>query len=602
MTVSAPRWDMTNVYPALDSKQFKSAIKNYQTSLDELEAFLKKAAKANAQTEPKKLGKLLGEAVDRFNALLELSGTINPYIYSFVSTDSRNKEAMRALSEFEQLSVKRDILNTKFQAWVGKLGKAAVKKAAKTNPSAKAHEFALLESVEQSKYLMSEAEEALAAELTLSGGNAFGKLQGTVTSQMTVDFELDGKMQKLPMPALINLRSHPDEATRRRGYEAENKAWEEVKEVLAACMNGVKGETLTLDRKRGREDAIHASLDFARIDRATLDAMLGAMRDSFPMFRRYFQHKAKLLGKPSGKLAWWDLFAPMGKTDKVYSWDEARDFIVANFNKFSPELGAFAQRAFDHRWIDGEQREGKRGGAFCMGIEGVKESRILSNFDGSFDQVSTLAHELGHAFHNECAWQAGKTPLQQNTPMTLAETASIMCETIVTEAALEQTTDSQERLAILEAQMNNASQVVVDIYSRFLFEKEVFERRAKSELSADELCDIMERAQKATYGDGLDERYLQKFMWTWKPHYYASGFSFYNYPYAFGLLFATGLYAIYQKRGAEFVPAYKELLATTGEARAADLADKFGINIRTKKFWADSLAIIGKRVDRYCQL
>jgi oligoendopeptidase F len=237
-----------------------------------------------------------------------------------------------------------------------------------------------------------------------------------------------------------------------------------------------------------------------------------------------------------------------------------------------------------------------------MGVEGVKESRILSNFDGSFDQVSTLAHELGHAFHNECAWQAGKTPIQQNTPMTLAETASIMCETIVTEAALEQTTDSQEALAILEAQMNNASQVVVDIYSRFLFEKEVFERRAKSELSADELCEIMERAQKATYGDGLDERYLQKFMWTWKPHYYSSGFSFYNYPYAFGLLFATGLYAIYQKRGAEFVPAYKELLAATGEARAADLADKFGINIRTKKFWADSLAIIGKRVDRYCQL
>lgn len=602
MTVSAPRWDLTNVYPSLSSKQYKNAIKKYQSSLDELEAFLKKAAKATAQTDPKKLGKLLGEAVDRFNALLELAGTISPYIYSFVSTDSRDKEAMRALSEFEQMSVKRDILNTKFQAWVGKLGKAAVKKAARTNASAKAHEFALLESVEQSKYLMSEAEEALAAELTLSGGNAFGKLQGTVTSQMTVDFELDGKMQKLPMPALINLRSHPDQATRRRAYEAENKAWEEVKEVLAACMNGVKGETLTLDKKRGREDAIHASLDFARIDRATLNAMLGAMKDSFPMFRRYFKHKAKLLGNPSGKLAWWDVFAPMGKTDKVYSWDEARDFIVANFNKFSPELGAFAQRAFDNRWIDGEQREGKRGGAFCMGVEGVKESRILSNFDGSFDQVSTLAHELGHAFHNECAWQAGKTPIQQNTPMTLAETASIMCETIVTEAALEQTTDSQEMLAILEAQMNNASQVVVDIYSRYLFEKEVFERRAKSELSADELCDIMERAQKATYGDGLDEQYLQKFMWTWKPHYYSSGFSFYNYPYAFGLLFATGLYAIYQKRGSEFVPAYKELLATTGEARAADLADKFGINIRTKKFWADSLAIIGKRVDRYCQL
>lgn len=224
------------------------------------------------------------------------------------------------------------------------------------------------------------------------------------------------------------------------------------------------------------------------------------------------------------------------------------------------------------------------------------------NFDGSFDQVSTLAHELGHAFHNECAYQANKTPIQQNTPMTLAETASIMCETIVTEALLKNIKDPQEELSVLEAQIQGAAQVVVDIYSRYLFEKEVFEKRAQSELSADDLNDIMERAQKATYGDGLDEKYLQKYMWTWKPHYYTSGFSFYNYPYAFGLLFATGLYAIYQQRGAEFVPAYKKLLASTGEARAAELADTFGINIRTKKFWADSLAIIGKRVERYCQL
>ncbi|MCL4273643.1 MAG: M3 family oligoendopeptidase [Anaerolineales bacterium] len=600
MTVSAPRWDLTNVYPSLDSKQFKTAIKTFKKQLDELDAFFKKAAKADSKTDPKKLGKILGESVERFNALFELSGTIGPFVYSYISTDSRNKEAMRILSEFEQMNVQTSMLNTRFTAWAGKLGKAAIKKAVKTNPAAKAHEFILLEAAEQSKYLMSEAEEAVAAELTLSGGNAFGKLQGTITSQMTVDFELDGKSQKMPMPALINLRSHPDEATRRRGYEAENKAWEGVQETLAACLNGVKGETLVLDKKRGREDNLHASIDSARMDRATLEAMLGAMKDSFPMFRRYFKHKAKLLGKK--KLAWWDLFAPMGKTDKVYSWNEARDFIVENFNKFSPDLGAFARRAFDSNWIDGEQREGKRGGAFCMGLDGVKESRILANFDGSFDQVSTLAHELGHAFHNECAYQADKTPLQQQTPMTLAETASIMCETIATEAALEQTTDKQEVLAILEAQLNNASQVVVDIYSRYLFEKEVFERRAKAELAADEINDIMERAQKATYGDGLDEKFLQKYMWTWKPHYYSAGFSFYNYPYAFGLLFATGLYAIYQKRGAEFVPAYKELLASTGEAPAAELADKFGINIRTKKFWADSLAIIGKRVDRYCKL
>ncbi|HXF85848.1 MAG TPA: M3 family oligoendopeptidase [Anaerolineales bacterium] len=600
MTTPAPRWDLTNVYPSLESDEFKKAFKEYQSRLDKLEKFYKsKISKASAKTPAKELGALLGRAVDQFNTILELGGTINAYIYSFVTTDSHNKTAMRLLSEFEQVEVRQHNLSIQFRAWVGKLGKK-LDQALEKDPTAKAHAFALKEMRDQAKYLMSEAEEMLAAEMSLCGGNAFGKLQGTITSQMTVDFEMDGEVKKLPMPALINLRSHPDENVRRRAYEAENKAWEGVKEVLAACLNGVKGETNILWKKRGRKDALHSAIDAARIDRKTLDAMLSAMKDSFPMFRRYFHSKAKKLGKE--KLAWWDLFAPLGKTDKIYSFDEARDFILDNFGKFSPDLRRMAETAFSKNWIDAEQREGKRGGAFCMGVPAVKESRILSNFDGSFDQVSTLAHELGHAFHNYCAYEAGKTELQQNTPMTLAETASIMCETIVTEAVLSQSKDPQEQLAVLEAQLLNASQVIVDIYSRFLFEKEVLERREQAELSAEDFCEIMERAQKETYGEGLDERYLQKWMWTWKPHYYSPSFPFYNFPYAFGLLFGTGLYAIYQQRGESFVADYKNLLASTGEDTAARLAKRFGIDITKRKFWEDSLAIIGKRVDRYCDL
>lgn len=600
MTQTPPRWDMTNVYPSLESAEFKAAVEDYKKQVAALEKFFnQKVSKSTVRTSVKELAELTGKMIDRINAIQTLSATIVPFIYSYVTTDSRNKLAMRTLSEFEQASLPMEKLQVQFKAWLGRIA-PKLDKVIALNKSAQAHAFMLKEAAEQSKYLMSEAEESLAAELSLSGGNAFSKLQGTVTSQLTVDFELDGKVQKLPMPALINLRSHPDENVRRRAYEAENQAWESVKETLAACLNGVKGEAITLNKRRGRKDALHSAIDAARIDRKTLDVMLAAMEASFPMFRRYFKNKAQRLGKE--KLAWWDVFAPMGKTDRVYTFDEARDFILENFGKFSPELRAFAQRAFDNHWIDAEQREGKRGGAFCMEVQGVKESRILCNFDGSFDQVSTIAHELGHAYHNECAYQANKTVLQQLTPMTLAETASIMCETIVTEAVLAQTTDPQEELAVLEAQLQNASQVIVDIYSRFLFEKEVFERREQAELSADDFCEIMERAQKATYGDGLDERYLQKFMWTWKPHYYSPGLSFYNFPYAFGLLFGTGLYAIYQQRGEAFVSEYKNLLASTGEATAADLAARFGIDIRKRKFWEDSLAIIGRRVDRYCEL
>ncbi len=541
----------------------------------------------------------LGDVVDSANALYELAGTIRAYINAFVSTDSRDSVARRRESEFEQAGVRMKTLSNRFQAWVGRLA-PQLDALLPLDPRTQAHAFALREMAEQAQYMMSESEEALAAELLVSGAGAWGKLQGTLTSQMSVPFELDGAVQNLPMPALINLRSHPDEDVRRRAYEAENAAWESAKEPLAASMNGVKGAVVTLNKRRGREDALHSALDAARIDRPTLQAMLGAMEDSFPQWRRYYRAKAARLGKE--QLAWWDLSAPIPGDTTYFAWDEARAFVLDNFATFSADLHDFAQHAFDAQWIDAEQRTGKRGGAFCMGVPAVKESRILSNFDGSLDQVSTLAHELGHGYHNSCIYRAGKSRLQAQTPMTLAETASIMCETIVMQAVLAKATDPAAELAILETIIQGESQVIVDIYSRYLFETEVFTRRAQAELSAEELCDIMARAQDATYGDGVDARFRQPWMWTWKPHYYSPGLSFYNFPYAFGLLFGTGLYAVYQQRGDAFLDDYRALLASTGEANAADLAARFGIDLRTRHFWEESLAVIGKQIDRYCEL
>ncbi len=598
--LNAPRWDLSNVYPSLDSTKFQADLEKINQMLTKMEGeFQDKAAVLGPDSDPSALSSVVSEIIEQTNRFYTLTGTVRAYIYSFVSTDSYNKDALKIMSQFEQVQVRAQQLQVKFESWLGRVGQA-LEKGLNQPGAAAEHAFYLRETIEQSKYLMSDAEESLAAELNLSGGNAWSKLQGTVTSQLSVDFELDGKVQKLPMPALINLHAHPEENVRRRAYESEMKAWESVKEPLAAAMNGIKGSVNTLNRRRGRSDALHAPIDDARIDRQTLDALLGAMSDSFPMFRRYFRAKAARLGKE--KLPWWDVFAPTGASESQFSFSEARDFVLKHFNAFSLDLGKMAQRAFENNWIDAEQRVGKRGGAFCMGVPGPEESRVLCNFDGTLDQVFTIAHELGHAFHNHCMYRAGKTPLQRNTPMTLAETASIMCETVVMNAALEECKNPQEELAILETSLIGSSQVIVDIYSRYLFEKEVFERRAKVELSADDLCDIMQRAQQATYGDGLDENYLHKYMWTWKPHYYNSFLSFYNFPYAFGLLFGLGLYAIYQTRGASFVPDYMNLLASTGEGNAADLAARFGIDIRSKQFWADSLAIIGKQIERYTQI
>jgi oligoendopeptidase F len=588
MTDIPPRWDMSNVYPSLDDVKFENAMQQFSLQIAALEElFAKRVSQTNAETEVSLLANLVSEVISGLNSAHELGYTLRSYIYAFITTDSRDDLAMRRWSEFEQVFVRLQKLDTQDQAWIGQLF-GLLDALISSNPIAESHAFFLRNAAEQSRYLQP------------TSTSAWSRLQGTLTSQLTVDFELGGELHRLPLPALINLHSHPDEDVRKRAYESELDALSTLGDTLAACLNGVKGTATVLNQRRGRQDAVHAAIADARIDRPTLEAMLAAMQASFPVFRKYLNAKARQLSKD--KLPWWDLYAPVGKLDKAFTYAEARDFIIENFSKFTPDLAAFAQRAFDQAWIDAEQRAGKRGGAFCMSLPTVKESRVLCNFDGSLDQVSTIAHELGHAYHNHCAFRAGKTMLQKKTPMTLAETASIMCETVVMQAVLDETSDPQEQLSIIDTMLINDTQVIVDIYSRYLFEKEVFERREKSELSTADLCNIMERAQMATYGDGLDERFLHKYMWTWKPHYYRPDLSFYNFPYAFGLLFGNGLYAIYRQRGSSFVSEYQQLLTSTGEGQAADLAGRFSIDIRQSQFWEDSLAVIARRIERYCML
>ncbi len=598
-----PKWDLSNVYPGLDSPEFNQSYNSVISMLDTLEDYLEqnninRSNSFQPVADISQLSENMTEMIMRLNEIFSMVYTLNNYVSSYTTTDSYNTLAMRLFSQVQAQLVRAQQVEKVFSGWLGGMG-STLSDIIAINSIAAEHAFYLLESADQSKYLMSDPEESLANDLSLSGLRAWGKLQGTITSQLTINFELHGKLTPLPLPALQNIRRYnPDSDVRQRAFQAEIEALENVREPLTACMNGVKGSVNVLNQRRAREDAIHPSLDQARIDRETFEAMMSAMKSSFPIFRKYLRSKALRFNKES--LPWWDLFAPVGKISRNFSWSESREFIIENFASFSDDLAGFAKTAFDHNWIDAEPRDGKRGGAFCMRIAGVEESRILSNFDGSLDQVSTIAHELGHGYHIEC--QKGKNYLQYITPMTLAETASIFCETIIMEAALAATSSPDEELAILETTLIGDTQVIVDISSRFLFEKEVFERRAEADLSADELCEIITRAQIATYGDGLDEGHLHPYMWAWKPHYYRADISFYNYPYAFGLLFSTGLYAIYQQRGKDFVPQLQDLLASTGLANAADLASRFEIDIRTIEFWENSLAVIHQRIERYLEI
>jgi oligoendopeptidase F len=293
------------------------------------------------------------------------------------------------------------------------------------------------------------------------------------------------------------------------------------------------------------------------------------------------------------------MFAPMGNVDMQFSYEEARDYVVKNFRTFSDKLADFAANAFDKRWIDAEPREGKRGGAFCSNLQVIKESRILANFTGSFSNMTTLAHELGHGYHGSCL--TDQSYLNSEYTMPIAETASIFSETIIKNAALKESS-AEEAFSILENDIGDAGQVIVDIYSRFLFESEVFRHRAEGSLSVNDLKSIMINAQKEAYGDGLDENNLHPYMWVNKPHYYYPETNFYYFPYAFGLLFAKGLYVEYLKRGQSFVEDYDRLLSITGKNRIADVATTMGIDIRNIDFWRSSLKLIENDIEKFISL
>jgi pepF/M3 family oligoendopeptidase len=594
-TQTLPHWDMTPVYPGLQSSEFEQGFAQGVQDINELAElfdlhFIMEQSPIAVDTSVVRTFEMITAC---YNSVLDTTRTLSTYISCFVTTNSQDDLAQAKMSELQLSLVRLSQLGTRFTAWIGSLDVEAL---IAQSALARDHAYALQRAKREASHLMSPAEEALATALNESSGTAWAKLHGNLTSQMTVPIDLGGHTQELPMSVIRNLAFEADRDVRRRAYEAELEGWKHAALPLAAALNSIKGQVNLLAGRRGWESPLEASLFANSIDRQTLDAMLSAARASFPDFRRYLHAKASALGLP--RLAWYDLFAPVGESEKVWEFDEAANFIIEQFGTYSERLSQFAARAFREHWIDAEPRAGKRDGAYCTPLRG-DESRVFANYKPAFGGMSTLAHELGHGYHNLNL--AHRTMLQRNLPMTLAETASIFCETIIRHAAL-QRADRQEQIAILEASLQGSCQVVVDITSRFLFEQRVFDRRSRREISIEELNNLMLEAQRETYADGLDESLLHPYMWAMKPHYYSVGRSFYNYPYMFGLLFGLGLYARYQQDPETFKRGYDDLLSSTGLADAATLAARFGIDLHKEEFWHSSLDIIRDDIDQFEKL
>lgn len=577
-------WNLDVIYRGFDDPAFAADMEKLEKLVKDYAAFA-----GELVGQPPLDGLKKGIALEE--ALTVLTAKLGEYASLRQSVNTRDAEAGSRLGQVMQRISGAAGAQAQWREWVSKIPDLMVLVAG--DETLKDYTFLFERLLRNSTHLLGSLGEQISARLSMSGSSAWSDLQGYLTSTVPVSY--NGGTTNLS--AIRNLAYDPDPAVRKAAYEAELSCYDRIKDSVAFALNSIKLETISDCQLRGYGSPLDRTLEQSDMKRQTLDAMLGAMEEYMPKFRQYLRAKGKALGYENG-LPWYDLFAPMGKSAAQYTAEDAKRILVELFSTFDQELADMVARAFDESWIDFYPRDGKTGGAFCAGVECIGQSRILTNFDGTFGSIVTLAHELGHAFHNQCI--RTHRPLNRDYSMPVAETASTFNECVVMAAAIRQAKSHDEELALIESQLQDVTQIICDIYSRYLFESMVLENREQQFMDADTLCGMMLKAQEQSYGDGLDPGFRHPYMWICKSHYY--GATFYNFPYAFGGLFARGLYAQYEREGAAFVPKYKKLLRTTTVATAEDVAQVAGIDLTDKEFWRSALQTVAQQIDLVCGL
>ena len=577
-------WNLDPIYKGFDDPAFEADLNALKAAVADYTAL---AADLTAEAP----AVMLRKGIDLQETIQKLANKLGEFASFRQATNSRDSEAGSQMGRVMSALSATAAPDAAFREWAAKLPN--LMELVEADDKLRDYRFLFEKILENSRYLLGGMAEEVMARMSMSGGNAWSDLQSYMTSTVPVSY----RGETITLSGVRNLAYDADPAVRKEAYEAEIAAYDRIKDAVAFSLNSIKLETITDCRVRGYDSPLDRTLKHSNMERATLDAMLSAMDEYSPKFWQYLKAKAKALGHENG-LPFYDLFAPMGKASTKFTAETARDYLVDLFARFDADLSGMIAEAFDNAWIDFYPRDGKVGGAFCAGVECLGESRILTNFDGSFSDVVTLAHELGHAFHNLCI--RDHRPLNLDYSMPLAETASTFNECVVMGSAIAGAADDNERIALIESQLQDITQVICDIYSRYRFEAKVFENREDRFMDAATLCDFMTEAQKQSYGDGLDHNCLHPYMWVCKSHYY--GPTFYNFPYAFGALFARGLYAQYEKEGAAFVPKYKKLLYTTPIASAEDVAKVADIDLTDKEFWRAALQTVADQIDLFCSL
>lgn len=571
-------WTLEDLYPSFESQEFKQDVEAYKALKGKFESLpLEDSIEGITQVV-----KLLEEST-------VLTGRLYNYIHLTLATDTTHETATQVEVQLEGVSADLQATYAKVSKFLG-----TIQTDITTDPFLAEYRYYFEEAKKDATHLLSDELEEVLAKMSISGGKAWSQLFDFMWSSAQGEY----KGEVVTLSEIRGKAYDSDAEVRKSAYEAELKMYDAIKEPIAFSLNHIKKEVLTTSQLRGFESPLAHTLEASRMSRKTLDALLEAIREYLPNFRKYLRHKAALLGHENG-LPFYDLFAPVGNSSRTFTVEESKDYLIENFKTFSADLAEMTEEFFDKHYIDFYPRKGKVGGAFCANLPMIKQSRVLTNFTGSLSDVVTLAHELGHAYHG--LHIENHRPLNQDYSMPVAETASTFNENIIMNTAIKEASD-EEKIALIESQLQDTTQIIVDIYSRYLFESAVFENREQSFMFSKDLEEMMLSAQKEAYGDGLDQSYLHPYMWACKPHYYSTGLSFYNFPYAFGGLFSKGLYAIYQEQPEGFVEKYQELLRATTVSSVEDTAKVLGVDVSTPEFWKKALAEVAESIEAFIAL
>ena len=583
--IAKGEWSLAELYKGYDDPCFTADMAELDKRIEDADKLSR-----NLTGEPKaKLKELLLAE----EAITELVGKLMLYVslrQSACTTDEK------ASSLMDQLSGKLSRLaapQTRCDQYIASL--EDLEGLIASDPMLTDYAFLLRNTKEDAKYLLDAKCEEIISLYENSGSDAWGNLQSYLTSTVPVEY----RGETITLSDVRNLAYDPDPQVRQDAFHAELACYDRIKDAVAFSLNSIKLEVLNRCRLKGYESPLAETLHNSRMTAATLDALLAAIREYLPRLQPFYRYKAKLLGHEGG-LPWYDLFAPLASSEEKYTKEEARDYLIERFSSFDGELTEMVRTAFDEGWIDFYPREGKVGGAFCAEAFSIRASRILTNFAGSFNDVVTLAHELGHAFHNLNLYD--NRPLNRDYSMPVAETASTFNEVLVMNDAIRLADDPIKRRSLIHEQLSGDLQIICDIYSRFRFESAVFENRDESFLFPPQLCEMMLEAQKEGYGDGLDWAEPHAYMWLCKSHYYSGGMSFYNWPYAFGGMLARGLYACYEREGEAFIPKYKSFLKATAVMSAEDAGKVAGIDLTDVDFWRSGLEGLAQEVEEFGRL